>query len=59
MSKLREYSYNELVDDFINDSEILADGLLGSYNKLCRKIALSNFVKGIYSGIGSFIGAVL
>ena len=59
MAKLREYTYNEMVDDFIYDSEVLADGFLGSYKNLVRKIAVSNLVKGIFGGIGSFMGAII
>ena len=59
MAKLREYNYNELVDDFIYDTEVLANGVWGGYKNLCRKIAISNFVKGIFGGIGSFIGAIM
>ena len=58
MARLREHTYHELVDDFILDSEELETGVWEAYEKMSRKIALSSIVKGIFGGIGSFIGAV-
>ena len=59
MATLREYSYNELVEDYIFDLETLENGLMDANKRLVAKVATSHFIRGFFNGIGYFIGGVI
>ena len=59
MAYLPEIKHDELVDDFIDDSENNDIGIWQAYKNLVHKISLMNIIKGVFSGIGNFIGCLI
>ena len=58
MAYLKEQNEDEMVDEFILDTDNQEVGFLRSYYNLLRKVTFSNLVKGFFSGLGAFFGSV-
>ena len=58
MAYIKEDKEEKLAEQFIEDAEDEEIGFLATYLNLLRKVTLSNIIKGFFSGVGGFIGAM-
>ena len=49
-------NYDQLVDDFIKDSENDDIGIADAYYNLVNELSIQSIIKGFFGSIGSFCG---
>ena len=56
MANIHFPKQDELIDEFIEQSENEDEGIWASFKSLIRKIFAYNFIRGFFAGIGIFCG---